>query len=79
MTHKFREDGSHYNGSAVFFGYGYRAIEEPRLKSQRSARLAASRETCAARSATNFSPPYATKAPSCGDRPVIVERSHDEN
>ncbi|HQS14974.1 hypothetical protein [Reyranella sp.] len=32
MTHQFREDGSHYNGGAVFFGYGYRAIGEPRLK-----------------------------------------------
>ena len=30
--HDFREDGSHYNGGAVFFGYGYRAIGEPRLK-----------------------------------------------
>lgn len=32
MTHQFREDGSHYNGGAAFFGYGYRAIGEPRLK-----------------------------------------------
>ena len=32
MTHQFREDGSHYNGGAVFFGYGYRAIGEARLK-----------------------------------------------
>ena len=32
MTHRFLEDGSHYNGGAVFFGYGYRAIGEPRLK-----------------------------------------------
>lgn len=32
MTHQFREDGSHYNGGRVFFGYGYRAIGEPRLK-----------------------------------------------
>ena len=32
MTHQFREDGSHYNGGAEFFGYGYRAIGEPRLK-----------------------------------------------
>lgn len=32
MTHQFREDGSHYNGGKVFFGYGYRAIGEPRLK-----------------------------------------------
>jgi len=32
MTHQFLEDGSHYNGGAVFFGYGYRAIGEPRLK-----------------------------------------------
>lgn len=31
-TYCFREDGSHYNGGAVFFGYGYRAIGEPRLK-----------------------------------------------
>jgi hypothetical protein len=31
-THQFREDGSHYNGGSVFFGYGYRAIGEPRLK-----------------------------------------------
>ncbi len=32
MTHQFREDGSHYNGGAEFFGYGYRAIGEPRLR-----------------------------------------------
>ena len=32
MTHQFREDGSHYNGGKVFFGYGYRAVDEPRLK-----------------------------------------------
>lgn len=32
MTHQFREDGSHYNGGAEFFGYGYRAVGEPRLK-----------------------------------------------
>lgn len=32
MRHQFREDGSHYNGGAVFFGYGYRAVGEPRLK-----------------------------------------------
>jgi hypothetical protein len=32
MTHQFREDGSHYNGGSEFFGYGYRAIGEPRLK-----------------------------------------------
>lgn len=32
MPHQFREDGSHYNGGAVFFGYGYRAIGEPRLR-----------------------------------------------
>lgn len=32
MTHQFRENGSHYNGGAVFFGYGYTAIGEPRLK-----------------------------------------------
>lgn len=32
MEHQFREDGSHYNGGAAFFGYGYRAIGEPRLK-----------------------------------------------
>lgn len=32
MTHQFREDGSHYNGGAEFFGYRYRAIGEPRLK-----------------------------------------------
>ena len=32
MTHQFREDGSHYNGGKAFFGYGYRAIGEPRLK-----------------------------------------------
>lgn len=31
-AHQFREDGSHYNGGKVFFGYGYRAIGEPRLK-----------------------------------------------
>lgn len=31
-THKFQEDGSHYNGGAVFFGYGFRAVGEPRLK-----------------------------------------------
>lgn len=31
-AHQFREDGSHYNGGRVFFGYGYRAIGEPRLK-----------------------------------------------
>lgn len=30
--HQFREDGSHYNGGAEFFGYGYAAIGEPRLK-----------------------------------------------
>ncbi len=32
MDHQFREDGSHYNGGAEFFGYGYRAVGEPRLK-----------------------------------------------
>lgn len=32
MEHQFREDGSHYNGGAEFFGYGYAAIGEPRLK-----------------------------------------------
>lgn len=32
LSYKFREDGSHYNGGNVFFGYGYRAITEPRLK-----------------------------------------------
>ena len=31
MTHQFRENGNHYNGGKVFFGYGYRAIGEPRL------------------------------------------------
>jgi hypothetical protein len=31
-AHQFREDGSHYNGGAEFFGYGYLAIGEPRLK-----------------------------------------------
>jgi len=31
MTHRFRENGSHYNGGKVFFGYGYDAIGEPRL------------------------------------------------
>lgn len=31
-SHQFREDGSHYNGGAVFFGYGYAAIGEPRLR-----------------------------------------------
>lgn len=30
--HQFREDGSHYNGGAEFFGYGFSAINEPRLK-----------------------------------------------
>jgi hypothetical protein len=30
-AHQFREDGSHYNGGAEFFGYGYVAIGEPRL------------------------------------------------
>lgn len=32
MTHQFREDGSHYNGGEEFFAYGYRSIDEPRLK-----------------------------------------------
>jgi hypothetical protein len=32
VTHQFREDGSHYNGGKVFFGYGYVAVGEPRLK-----------------------------------------------
>lgn len=32
MTHHFKPDGSHYNGGAVFFGYGYRAVGEPRFK-----------------------------------------------
>lgn len=32
MKHKFRGDGSHYNGGEVFFGYGYRVDNEPRLK-----------------------------------------------
>ena len=32
MTHQFREDGSHYNGSKEFFSYGYIAMGEPRLK-----------------------------------------------
>lgn len=32
MTYQFREDGSHYNGGKEFFGYGYLAIGEPRLK-----------------------------------------------
>lgn len=31
-AHQFREDGDHYSGGAEFFGYGYRAIGEPRLK-----------------------------------------------
>ena len=31
MTHQFRENGKHYNGGAVFFGYGYTAVGEPRL------------------------------------------------
>ena len=31
-AHQFREDGSHYNGGKEFFGYGYRALGEPRLK-----------------------------------------------
>lgn len=31
MTHQFRENGNHYNGGKVFFGYGYSAIGEPRL------------------------------------------------
>lgn len=31
-TYRFIEDGNHYNGGAVFFGYGYRAVGEPRLK-----------------------------------------------
>lgn len=30
-TYQFRENGDHYNGGAVFFGYGYAAIGEPRL------------------------------------------------
>jgi hypothetical protein len=30
-AYQFRESGSHYNGGAVFFGYGYDAIGEPRL------------------------------------------------
>lgn len=30
-AHQFRENGSHYNGGQVFFGYGYSAIGEPRL------------------------------------------------
>lgn len=30
--HYFKADGSHYDGGAVFFGYGYRAVGEPRLK-----------------------------------------------
>lgn len=32
MIHHFKPDGSHYNGGAVFFGYGYRAAGEPRFK-----------------------------------------------
>lgn len=32
VAHHFLEDGSHYNGGAVFFGYGFRAVDEPRLK-----------------------------------------------
>ena len=32
MAHQFREDGRHYNGGKVFFGYGYTAVGEPRLK-----------------------------------------------
>jgi hypothetical protein len=32
MTHQFRENGNHFNGGEVFFGYGYTAIDEPRLK-----------------------------------------------
>ncbi|MFA5900277.1 MAG: hypothetical protein WC829_14325 [Hyphomicrobium sp.] len=31
MTHQFKENGNHYNGGRVFFGYGYSAIGEPRL------------------------------------------------
>jgi hypothetical protein len=31
-AYQFREDGSHYNGGAEFFGHGYKAIGEPRLK-----------------------------------------------
>ena len=31
MEHQFRENGNHYNGGSVFFGYGYQAIGEPRL------------------------------------------------
>lgn len=30
--HRFQEDGSHYNGGAEFFGYGYKALGQPRLK-----------------------------------------------
>lgn len=30
--YKFRQDDSHYNGGEVFFGYGYLAVDEPRLK-----------------------------------------------
>lgn len=31
-AHQFREDGSHYNGGKLFFGHGYLAVGEPRLK-----------------------------------------------
>lgn len=31
MKHQFTRNGSHYNGGAVFFGYGYTAVGEPRL------------------------------------------------
>lgn len=28
----FKADGSHYNGGAAWFGYGYRAVGEPRFR-----------------------------------------------
>ena len=31
-AHQFRENGSHYNGGPDFFGYGYDAVGEPRLR-----------------------------------------------
>lgn len=31
-AYQFRENGSHYNGGATWFGYGYEAIGEPRLR-----------------------------------------------
>lgn len=32
VAHQFRGNGNHYNGGAKFFGYGFHAIGEPRLK-----------------------------------------------